>query len=257
MQRVIGSIAIFAGLPFALSAQDAETRPDFAAFSKLIHKTVVKELPKEFTDDTGWGQTIPVPPKLPLPNLRTYLKKGNEVVLPHGAWQRFKGKVEEPDKNLKIAVKEFQKTADGKKYRLAAEVDVAIVCHGEWQLWQKGLLLVGAESSADASFKAEVFCEVGVTLNIKKFPPELGIEPKITDLKLNLVDFNFRHEPIIKGEAGDQIRRDLKELLRSLVKQSEGAVKDYANEAIEKSLKEGKGRISAGTIMETLPPPKK
>ena len=70
-------------------------------------------------------------------------------------------------------------------------------------------------------------------------------------------DFKFRHEPIIKGESGDNLRRDLKEMLRSMVKASEGAVKDLANEAIEKSLKEGKGTISAGAIMQSLPAPKK
>jgi hypothetical protein len=255
MQRVIGLIAALAILPLTLAAQDAESKPDYAAFSKLIHKRVAKEL-KEFKDDSGWGQTIPAPPKLPLPNLRTYLKSGNDVVLPHGSWQRFKGKVEDPDKNLKIVVKDFKKTADGKKYRLAADVDVTIVCAGEWQLWQKGLLIVSAASAADANFTAAVVCEVGVSFDIKKFPPELKVEPKVTDLGLNLVDFKFRHEPILKGEAGDNLRRDLKDLLRTLVKSKEGAVKDYANEAIAQSLKEGKGVMSASAILQTLPAPK-
>src|SRR6202044_2159729 len=146
----------------------AGTKPDYAAFSKLIHKRVTKEL-KEFKDDSGWGQTNPVPPKLPLPGLRTYLKSGNEVVLPHGSWQRFKGKIEDPDKNLKIVVKDFQKTADGKKYRLIADVDITIVAVGEWQLWQKGLLVVSAASAADANFTAAVVCEVGVNIDLKKF----------------------------------------------------------------------------------------
>ena len=256
MYRAIGLIAAVAILPLTLNAQDTETKPDYAAFSKLIHKTVTKEL-KEFKDDSGWGQTIPVPPKLPLPKLRTYLKSGDEVVLPHGSWQRFKGKIEDPDKNLKIVVKDFKKTADGKKYRLVADVDVTIVCAGEWQLWQKGLLLVGAESAADANFTAAVVCEVGVRLDFTKFPPEMKTEPKVTELGLNLVDFKFRHEPIIKGETGDNLRRDLKDLLRSVVKSKEGAVKNYANEAITQSLKEGKGTISASAIMSTLPAPKK
>jgi hypothetical protein len=256
MRRAIGLICILATLPLTLSAQDTERKQDFDAFSRLIHKTVVKELPKEFKDDSGWGKTIPLPPKLSLPNLRTYIKVGDKVEVPHGSWQRFKGKIEDPDKNLKITVKDFKKTDDGKAYRIAADVDVTVLCHGEWQLWQKGLLLIGAESDADANFTAAVVCDVGVTLNINKFPPELTIAPKVTELGLNLVDFKFRHEPIVKGEQGDNIRRDLKELLRTLVKSSEPLVKDYANQAIAESLKDGKGTISAGAILKSLPPPK-
>jgi hypothetical protein len=256
MYRAIGLIAAFAILPLTLAAQDAETKPDYSAFSKLIHKAVTREL-KEFKDDSGWGQTIPVPPKLPLAILRTYLKSGDEFVLPHGSWQRFKGKVEDPDKNLTIVVTDFKKTADGKKFRLTADVDVTIVCAGEWQLWQRGLLLVAAQSAADANFTARVVCEVGVRFDFKKFPPELKVEPQVTELGLTLVDVTFRHAPILKGEAGDNLRRDLKELLRTLVKSSEEIVKDFANDAIAQSLKEGKGTISASAIMATLPAPKK
>jgi len=257
MYRTIALIALapLVILPLTLNAQDAETKPDYAAFSRLIHKHVTQEL-KEFKDESGWGQTIPVPPKLPLPGLRTYLKSGDEVVLPHGSWQRFKGKVEDPDKNLKIVVKDFKKSEDGKKYRLVADVDVTIVCAGEWQLWQKGLLIVSAASAADANFTAAVVCDVGVCLDIKKFPPEMQVEPKVTELGLHLVDLKFRHEPILKGEAGDNIRRDLKDLLRTLIKSKEAAFKDYANEAIAQGLKEGKGVMSASAILQVLPAPK-
>jgi hypothetical protein len=256
MHRTIGVIGILAILPVALSAQEPETKQDFQAFSRLIHKTVVRELPKEFKDESGWGQTIPVPPKLPLPGLRTYVKVGDKIEVPHGSWRRFKGRVEDPDKNLKIVVKDFRKTEDGKVYRLVADVDVTVLCHGEWQLWQKGLPLLGAEAVADANFTAAIVCDVGVILNLSKFPPELKVEPKVTELGLNLVDFKLRGEPIIQGENGDNLRRDLKELLRALVKSSEPMVKDYANQAIADSLKDGKGTFSAGAILKSLPPPK-
>ena len=193
---------------------------------------------------------------MPLPGLRTYVKVGDKLEVPHGAWQRFKGRLENPDKNLKIVVKDFKKNEGGKTYRLAADIDVTIFCQAEWQFWQKGLLLIGAESSADANFTAALVCDVGVTLDITKFPPEVTVEPKVAELGLNLVDIKPRQEPILKGEKGDALRRDLKEILRTLVKASEPLVKDYANQAIAQSLKDGKGAISAGAILKSLPMPK-
>ena len=77
--------------------------------------------------------------------------------------RRFKGKIEEPDKNLKIVVKDF-KQIDGKNYRIVVDVDATILVHGEAQQWQKGLFLIGGEAYADANVTAAIVCDVGVSL---------------------------------------------------------------------------------------------
>jgi len=68
---------------------------------------------------------------------------------------------------LKIVVKDF-KMLDEKTYRIVADVEATVLCHGEWQQWQKGIPLVGASASADADFKAAIVCDIGVSLNVKK-----------------------------------------------------------------------------------------
>ena len=78
----------------------------------------------------------------------------------------------------------------------------------------------------------------------------------MAELGLNLVDFKLRGDPIIKGAKGDALRNDLKEVLRSIVKSSEDFVKDQANQAIAQAIRDGKGTISAGAIMKSLPMPK-
>src|SRR5438067_7323828 len=106
-------IVILVFVPSALSAgEKTPTKIDYAEFSKLVHHIVVKSLPKQFADTSGWGQTIPIPPKLSLPNLRKYVKVGDKLELPHGAWRRFKGSMEDPVKNLKINVKDFKALDD-------------------------------------------------------------------------------------------------------------------------------------------------
>lgn len=249
-------IAVLACLPLGLSAGEKEPRQDYAEFSRLVHKAVVSRLPKQFEDTSGWGQTILPPAKLPLPQLRTFLKVGDHLELPHGPWRRFMGKIEYPDKQLKIMVREF-KQLDDKTYRVVTDVDATIMCHGEWQQWQKGLMLFGIEAVADADLSATIVCDIGVALNLKKFPPELNIDPRVAELSLDLVDFKIRNGPLLKGEQGERLRNDLKDVLRSLIKASEPVVKEYANQAIAQGLKEGKGTISAGAILKTLPAPAK
>lgn len=253
MRHASGLIGILALLPLGSSAGEKKPEPqDYTQFSRLVHSVVVKQLPKEFVDTSGWNQFIPIEDGLPFPKLRTVVKLDDKLVFPHGTWRRFKGKIEDPNKQLKITVKEF-KALNEKTYRVVADVDATILVHGEVQQWQKGLMLIGAEATADAFLTAAVTCDVGVSLNFKKFPPALDLEPKVTELGLNLVDIQVRGGPIFTGEKGKAFANDIKDLLRGAVKASEPFVKDHANQAIAQSLREGKGTISADAIMKALP----
>ncbi|HZZ81585.1 MAG TPA: hypothetical protein VFE62_23990 [Gemmataceae bacterium] len=256
MRMISRSLLLLAAVPCFAAAQPApKAKDDYAQFSKVIHKVVVKQLPKEFEDTSGWGQRIEIPPNLRLMNLRTLVKVGDHLEAPHGTWRRFKGKLEDPDKNLKIVVKDFRKLNE-KAYRVVVDVDATFLVHGEAQQWQKGLFLIGGEADADANLTAAIVCDVGVSLNLKKFPPELKLEPKVSELGLELVDIKVRGGPILKGERGQAIANDIKNMLRAAVKASEPMVKDEANRAIAESLREGKGTISAGAILSALPTPK-
>lgn len=234
------------------TAKDAAPKKDYAEFSKLIHKFVVAEAPKEVEHKDGWGATIPHTERLILPNLRTYLKVGDKVVLPHGAWKRVKAKLEDPARDLTIAVKNF-KTNDGRSYRLDLDADVVLRCDGEWQQWQKGLFIVGVEATADAYLRLSIGADVGVSLNFKKLPPEVLITPKVTNLALDLEDIRLRGGPIFTGEKGERLASDIKGLLRGAVKLAEPQVKELANQAIAESLRNGKGSLSAAALLKALP----
>src|SRR5205823_435271 len=114
-----------------------------------------------------------------------------------------------------------------------------------------------ADAAGDANITAAVVCDIKVVFDLTKFPPGLTVEPKVTELGLDLVDVKLRKPGASKEEKSVPLNNDLKELLRGGLKAAEPAIKDAANRAIAQSLKEGKGGISADTIMKTLPKPKK
>lgn len=254
MRSACYAIGALIFLPLVAAAgEKTPLKQEYAEFSRLIHSIVVKQMPKEIEDTASWGQTVPVEGKLPFPLLRKYVKVGDKTEVPHGAWRRSKGRLEDPNKNLKIVVKDFKKL-DDKTHRLVLDVDATLVIHAEWQQWQKGLLLFGGETNADARVTAAIVCDVGVSLNLKTFPPVLNVEPKVKELELDLVEFKFRNfGPLISGDQANVFANDFKEVLRTVIKASEPLVKEQANQAIAQSLKEGKGMISATTIMKALP----
>jgi hypothetical protein len=214
---------------------------DYTDLSRLIHQVVVKEMPKEFEDRSGWGQMVPLTEKVRFPNLpRTKIRIGDKEGYPHGLWKKFKVRIDDPAKDLKIMVKEFSKL-DAKTFRVVVDTVVAFNGEGEVQNWQKGVALGKINGEADAVLGLGMVFDVGVTFNTKKFPPEVNVAPKLADLKIDLKDFNLRRvsNPTtnlgLEGEAAKNLFGDMKESLNSLIKNLEPDIRRRANEAIEQA----------------------
>ena len=255
---VLISIPVLADDPPTKAPPDAVKTKDHAELSRLIHKMVVKEIPKEFEDRSGWGQTVPLTEKLRFPNLpRAKVKIGDKEEYPHGLWKKFRVRVDDPAKDVTIQVREFSRV-DSKTIRLALDSEAALIGEGEVQHWQKGLPLGRVSGQADAVLALSMSFDVGVTLSTKKFPPELIVEPKLTELQIDLKEFNLRrvgNDKILEleGESAKNLGNDMKDTLKSLIKALEPEIKSRANAAIEKSLKEGKGNISPAALLKLTP----
>ncbi len=249
-------------LPTLIRADDppAEAKKDYADFSRLIHKMVVKELPKEFEDKSSWGQMVPLTERVRFPNLpRTRIRIGDKEGYPDGVWKKYKVRIDDPANDLKIVVREFSKV-DPKQYRLVVDAEVTFTGEGEIQNWQRGVPLGKISAQAGGVLGIGMGFDVGVTLNTKKFPPDIIVEPKLADLLLDLKDFNLKRVAhpttniAIEGDAAKNIGNDIKESLKSLVKSLEPDIKNRANEAIAQALKEGRGNISASALLKMAPP---
>jgi hypothetical protein len=249
------------GLPLSAPAGDLATKEDFADLSRLIHKMVVKQVPREHEEKIDWGKSTPIPEKLLAPRLpRTYIKVGDQKELAHGNWKRVHVKLEDPDKDLRIKVKEFRKLDKG-GYRVVIDSEASLRCDGEMIQWLRGLQLLKVDGQADATIASTMVCDVDIAINFKKFPPDVKVDPKIVELGLDLKDFNLRQiSGIIKGNVkieGEKLRQTgqdvMPDLIRSFMKASEPIVKEYANQAIAQSLREGKGKLSAAELLKAAP----
>jgi hypothetical protein len=247
--------ALLLGLPLAAPAGDLPTKDEYADLSKLIHKRVLKQVPREHEEKFDWGKSIPIPGKLIAPGLpRTYVKVGDTKELAHGNWKRIHVKMDNPDKNLKIKVKEFKKLDKG-GYRVLLDAEAIMHCDGEMNQWLRGLLVLQVTGEADATITSTMSCDVDIKINLKKFPPEVNIEPKIMEMTLDLKEFNLtRVGGTVQGEKVRQLGNDLMpDLIRGLLKASEPMVKDYANQAIVAGLQDSKGKLSAAELLKAVP----
>src|SRR5262249_41863761 len=123
MKRIIVGI-VACGLLLCRAAADEpfkkDASRDYADLSRLIHKVVAGQVPKAIEDNSAWGKTIPIPDDLKLPKLRTVIKVGDKMELPHGLWRKVKLTMADPAKDLRIRVKELN-PVNGSKYSLKLE----------------------------------------------------------------------------------------------------------------------------------------
>ena len=249
-------IAAFAATP----AQEPVKAPaiDYTELSRLIQKIAVAQAPKVIEDNSGWTGSVPASTNLKLPRLkREMIKVGDRWELPQGIWHKEKVWLLEPEKTLAIRVREL-KPLDAKTYRLVLDADVAL--HGvvEVQTWQKGLALLGFIAEADAFIGLNLEFDIGITLETKKFPPEVKVVPKISELKTDLKDFALRQVTlrrlgtILEGETAREAGNQVKGYLQEAMRRYEPEFKERANETIARSLREGKGSFSADALLKSL-----
>jgi hypothetical protein len=242
------------------AAGQADEKLDYAELSKLIHQGVVAQMPKQVEDRADWGKTVPITSDLRLPRLqRVKVKVGDREEWPHGLWKRTKVWMDDPAKDLQINVRDFQAT-DGGTFRLGIDVTAALHGEREWKPWQKGFALPGITVQADAKILLALECEVGVSFDFNKLPPDVKAKPKVVNSRVDLQEFDLLRlgNKIITLE-GDRIRElgaELKDVLQQYIRSQEAEVQTQLNQALEKSVKDGKGSFSGGNLFKLLNPEK-
>lgn len=240
----------------------SEGKDRYAVLSRLIHKTLAGRLARVHEDASGWGQTIPVPEKLRRPRLRrTYVKVGDHTELPQGTWRKVRVWLDDPDNDLVVDVRALRKL-DASTYHLQVDADVQLSGEADVQQWLRGLLLLDATGQADAAVRVRVDCDIKVAL-AGKLPPEVKVEPRVTDLNIDLKDFVLRKVQLhragltVEGDAAGQVGDEFRGALQTLLRTAAPRIRAQANEAIARALRECRGTLSAADLLRAVTPTRK
>jgi hypothetical protein len=219
----------------------------------MIRSLALKVAPKEFTASPGWGQSTPFPPRLRLPNLpRTTIKVGDRLELAHGSWKKAKVWMENSEKDFALAVTEL-KPQDASKYRLSLTSTAPLLVDFEFQQWLNGLMLVGVNGRAKAKIKVDLDCDIGLTLNVAKFPPEVSVEPKIAKTKIEVLELEvFNAGTANRPDLAQNLNNEIKNFVQGMAQDAEPKIQDEANRAIAQALREGKGTFSASKLYDAI-----
>lgn len=218
---------------------------------KILHSMIVPQVPKQMEDRANWGMTIPVPPDLRRTRFtRTLVPVGDRMELPHGGWVRNKVWFDDPKRDIQMRVVTLE-SLDTKRSRLVLEVTAAVHAERERQQWRNGVRLIGVSVQADAVVTATFEAEVKISLQGKKFPPEVLVEPVIKKTQLDLKSFSLnRVGPVQLFDDARKLGDDLEGFVREQLKSFEPQVTEKLNAAIVKAIQEGKTKLSADTLLK-------
>lgn len=232
----------------------ADPKTDYAELSRLIQQAVVDKAPKRFDDRSDWGWTTPTPVNVRFPNMqRTVVRVNGRDEFPHGVWNRSLIWLDDPAKDIEIRVLDV-KPLDANNYRVKLEATVAFHGERERRRWRNGVQLFGLTVQADARIAAELECAVKISLDASKFPPDLIVEPKVLESRLELKEFDLnRVGNLLEGDPALALGDELRGLIQDLLRQREGEVKEYANQALARALKDGTAKIPATELLKKMP----
>jgi len=240
--------AVLAALGGNARAADKEAEEQFA---RLIHDAVVAKMPKQYEDQSGWGKTVPIMDGVKLANLRTKVKVGDHEEWPDGGWNRAVFRVDDPDKDVVIKVRDVW-PSDHKTTLMTVEVTVKGHMEEERQQWQQGLKLLAFTAEANAVVVLTLDVDAAITFDLSKAPPQLVVKPKVTKSQIDLKEFDLVRVGKLQGDKAKAVGDEMKGGLQKAAKLAEPYATERINEAIVKALtdKNNKGPISAEKLLK-------
>jgi hypothetical protein len=186
--------------------------------SDLVRRTILDNLPREFASDADWGQKKEVASglKFKTEGGRLRIEKRTKAVN-DGLWTQYKVALVDPSQNFRVRIAQLRRIAPG---RVAFQLFLSARLQGEarYERWRRGVKMLNFKTDADSTVEAEIDCEVGLRFVPGRFLSDLVVEPKVSGVKLALVDINLQRVSRIDGavaeELGDRLRHTLDKELR-------------------------------------------
>ncbi len=250
-------LAILIVLPAANATLADEPKPPPAAASppgssaslaNLIIGIVLENIPHEYEDLKHWGKQTEVFDGLKFSGKPLELKvRAREKKVNHGNWQMYKVTLIDPEHSLHGELTSLERTADGK-----ALVDGFFTARlkvlGRTAHWEYGVQLASFSVEAECSVQLRVQCEVGMTIDPSKIPPDFVLEPKVTKADLDLVKFRVLKLSKLDGPLAREIGRSLRGKIAEKVDDQSPKVAAKLNKSIAKN--QDKLRLSASDYLE-------
>jgi hypothetical protein len=201
----------------------------------LITTILRENLPDQYESRDGWGDTKEVWAGLDVRREGLQIKtKRRKKQVNHGTWKLYRVRVIEPDKFLQVEVRDVQALPGGRvEFDLLADAKLDVFAR--LSQWELGVQLISLSVNAEARTQFHVRCNLGLKLDPTKLPPDVLLDPQVTQADLRLADFRVARISQIGGSLAHELGDQARDLLDKEIAKLNGKLPSKINRQIDKN----------------------
>lgn len=218
-------------------------------FQEWITNLVRQQLPEDYEKRKNWGHTAKsfdgVSIKVEDGRIKTHRKYEQKN---DGEWQMYRVKLKDPEEKFDINIANIRKLPNG-KVGLEITVVASLEAFGRQSLWQHGVQLYSLSAEADARVRLWASAEIATDVDLKRFPPDISLDPQITAARLEIPDFRMRRIGELHGPLVRSLSHATREALEDKLKEDNQKIVEKLNRAIDKQ--EKKLKLSLADVLQS------
>jgi hypothetical protein len=200
----------------------------------LIRDLARDHIPHRYEKKSGWGDQVERWDGLhvQLKGLRLLTKRRKKMVN-HGTWKKYSAELVDPDRDFQFRLNSLRKNANG-KWIVHFSVRAELRLFGRLSEWIKGVQLISVSVDAQANVTLDVMALVGSRLDFSKVPPDLFLEPRVSQAKLTVNRFRVDRVSKAGGEIAQQVGRGVRAILDDKIGRYQEKLVEKMNLSLER-----------------------
>jgi hypothetical protein len=201
----------------------------------LATSIVRDQIPLEHEDTRKWGSTKEVFDgwHVKADGLKVYTKRKWKSVN-HGTWKRYRITQIDPEENIVVRIEDIREVGAG-KVAFRVELKSKVNAYARLQTWKRGVRLASVSVDADADILLTADCVLGSRLDPTHLPPDIILQPEITDATLTLQRFEVNRISKVGGDVAEELGRGLRKILETKIEEKRPKIVSKINAKIAKS----------------------
>ena len=224
----------------AQEEQTTSDSDDAKQLDDLLTKLALESMPVRHVENKNWGQQSERWDgiKVSFQNGKLHTKRRKKKVN-HGTWERYEISLVDPAESFSVKLDNFQELAkDEVSFEVAVSADVDVLARQS--KWVKGVQLYSISANGSASVQLVLSINLGSSMDVSKFPPDLIFDPQVAEADIELS--NFRIDRISK--AGGEFTQQLTRLVRGKIDQQIARKEEKLVEKLNAKLEKNKDRFT-------------
>jgi hypothetical protein len=194
-------------------AQLPTAQSESSALATTLSQLIREAIPLHYDKQKDWGATreITVGYHLDGKPFHYHVHRRKKQV-EHGVWKHYKLQVVEPDKNLRVRLRDLRPVAPG-RMAFTLELESKLDAWARAKVYQYGIHVIALEVEGDLQMRLQIHGEITLQAAMANGSPAIAAHPVVTDAKLSLDEFRIRRVSDVRGP----IVRELSDGVRAIV----------------------------------------